>query len=38
MVEGVKSSVYLQVSEIHTACSGMSELMVVRVLHDTLTY
>ena len=39
MVEGVKSSVYLQVSEIHTACSGVSrELMVVRVLHDTLTY
>ena len=32
MVEGVKSSVYLQVSEIHTACSGVSELMVVRVL------
>ena len=30
MVEGVKSSVYLQVSEIHTACSGVSELMVVR--------
>ena len=38
MVEGVKSSVYLQVSEIHTVCSGVSELMVVRVLHDTVTY